>query len=123
MTERLIREINRRMEKLGLTPITLAKKAGLGRDAVRDILRGKSLRPAHDTLQAIARALGCTVADLMGERTPPPMPRALTENVTVNELDVHTRAGLGADGEAVVMHSMDASQVRGEGVHGARRRG
>lgn len=115
MNERLIREINRRMEVLGLNALSVATKAGLGKDAVRDIQRGKSVNPSHETLRKIAKVLACTVADLTGERTPAPVPRALTDTVSVNELDVHTRAGLGADGDAVVMRSDEATAI--VGVH------
>lgn len=115
MNESLVREINRRMAALGLNALAVATKAGLGKDAVRDIQRGKSVHPSHETLRKIAKVLGCTVADLMNERTPHPVPRALTDTVSVNELDVHTRAGLGADGDAVVMRSDEATAI--VGVH------
>ena len=111
----LVHEITRRMGALNLNQLSLATKAGLGRDAVRDIMRGKSLSPSSSTLRSIARALGCTVADLYRERTPAPVPRAFSDTVTVNELDVHTRAGLGADGDAVVMRSDEATAI--VGVH------
>jgi phage repressor protein C with HTH and peptisase S24 domain len=110
MATRLIREIERRMKALGLTPISTAKKAELGRDAVRDILRGKSDSPSHETLVKIARALGCTIADLTGERVIN-MSGAATTNVAVHELDVHAAAGLGADAQGDIMASDEASAV------------
>ena len=112
----LVSEIGRRMKALHLNQLSLATKAGLGKDAVRDILRGKSRSPGVDTLRPIAKALGCTVADLYRERTPPPVPRAVGDTVTVNELDVHTRAGLGADGDTVIMQSNEATAIVGAHV-------
>lgn len=100
---------------MGLTDITLAKKAGLGRDAVRDIRRGHSINPSHSVIAALAKALACTVADLTGERTPRPQPRSLTDNVAINELDVHTRSGLGADFDGTLMRSEEATAI--VGVH------
>lgn len=113
MTDRLIRELERRMARLNLDPTTTAKRAGLGESFVRDIIRGRSTEPKRSGLEKVAKVLGCTVADLLGERVPPPLPRALTDNVTVNELDVHTRAGLGADGDTVVMASQEAAAIIG----------
>lgn len=113
MESYLARQIQRRMEALKTNAQALSTKARLNPTAVRDILSGKSKSPKQSTLEAIAKALACTVADLIGERTPPPVRRALSDTVSVNELDVHTRAGLGADGDAVVMRSDEATAIVG----------
>ena len=107
------------MKALELTPITLANKAGLGRDAVRDITeRGKSKNPSNTTLMKIAKALGCTVADLTGER-PARQIRKLDSDsgtVSVNELDVHVAAGSGiSDDAGGLMAAHEQSAV--VGVH------
>lgn len=72
MKKNLIQEIEKRMKALELTPITAAKQAGLSRDTIRDIIRGKSLNPSHETLIKVAEALRCTVEDLTGEPGLPP---------------------------------------------------
>lgn len=116
MLEKIIREINRRMKALDLTPITLANKAGLRRDAVRDITeRGKSKNPSAETLAKIAKALGCTVADLTGER---PIRSAVesrgqADTVSIYELDVHVAAGMGADGDTAILASEEAGSILG----------
>lgn len=50
--------IRRRMRELGYNQRSLALKAGLHEDAVRNILRGLSSRPRIDTAQKIFRVLG-----------------------------------------------------------------
>lgn len=113
MIEELLREVDRRAKALGLTDITLAKKAGLGRDAVRDIRRGHSTNPSHAVIAALAKALGCTVGDLTGERPAPRIARLQSDTVEINELDVHPQAGLGADEQGVVMEAHEAAAVVG----------
>lgn len=66
MHERVIQEIRRRLKEKNLTPISAAKKAGLGRDSIRDILRGKSQQPSYGTLKKLADVLDCTVSELEG---------------------------------------------------------
>lgn len=71
MDETIQDRLRARMRECGLNENATAVKAGLNRDAVRDILRGKSRRPGADTLQALAAALGCSVIWLMtGEDAP-----------------------------------------------------
>ncbi len=95
--ERLLKEIDRRMKPLGLTDITLAKKAGLGRDAVRDIRRRPNMSPGYDTVRAIAGALGCTLGDLTGEHRRTPIKDG--ENITVFEVPTFAQSGPGGDGD------------------------
>ena len=65
------------MRAKNLTVPLLEKKAGLTHHAVRNIVRGRSLKPNAETLNVIARALGCTVEDLLeGEM---PQEKALPE--------------------------------------------
>lgn len=97
MSQRLIKEIDRRAKVLGLSDIALAKKAGLGRDAVRDIRRRPGSVPGYETVMAIAKALGCTAGDLTGER--PVTPIRDGSKITVFEVNTSSFAGLGTDGE------------------------
>lgn len=98
------------MEALNLNPLSTAKRAKLGNDAVRDILRGKSGNPSSETLSKIARALGCAVADLTGEKPVAQSPAETDANtVSINELDVHVSAGPGTiDGNLMVEHEQSA---------------
>jgi transcriptional regulator with XRE-family HTH domain len=53
----------------GLTAAAASRKAGLGKDVVRDILSGKSANPGIVSLLALAEALGCDLSDLVGVRS------------------------------------------------------
>jgi transcriptional regulator with XRE-family HTH domain len=59
--------LKREMDRLGLNPHSLALAAGLGKDAVRDVLRGKSDSPRGKTIQALSAYLGIPVLELLGE--------------------------------------------------------
>lgn len=96
-TQRLLKEIDRRAKVFDLSDIALAKKAGLGRDAVRDIRRRPNTKPGLETVSAIAKALGCTVADLTGERVATAI--RSPDSVTVFEVNTAAFAGMGLDGE------------------------
>lgn len=62
----LIRNLKAEMERLGFNENSLAIAAGLKKDAIRDIFRGKSASPRSDRLDAVASVLGRTVAELIG---------------------------------------------------------
>lgn len=111
-TQHLLREIDRRAKVLKLTDITLANRAGLGRDAVRDIRRGKTASPSYAMVSAIAKALGCSVGDLTGERPARrPAPVQDPNVITISELDVHVAAGPGSSddvGQLMTAHEQSA---------------
>ncbi len=67
----LVRELKRRMALARLSQKRLALTAGLNETAVRDIVAGRSRHPRHDTLEKLADALECAVADLIDERAGP----------------------------------------------------
>jgi phage repressor protein C with HTH and peptisase S24 domain len=98
----LQRELRRRMDGLGISARALSTRAGVNNMAVRDILNGKSRKPTLDTLEKLAGALGCTVADLTGTGAPRPSTheRAARDSgaggVAITELDVYASAGGGA---------------------------
>ncbi|MGH6720204.1 MAG: XRE family transcriptional regulator [Alphaproteobacteria bacterium] len=99
----LAHEIAARMATAGLGQKALALKAGLNETAVRDILVGKSRHPRHDTVEKLAQALGCTVAELLGgggagRAHPAP---ATDDFVLIGVYDVAAAAGEGIiiDGE------------------------
>lgn len=63
----LATRIQERMSALGLNPFSTAKKAGLGQDFVRDILRGKARNPSSERLAKLAEALEVSVPYLLGK--------------------------------------------------------
>lgn len=65
-TSALRANLQRMMLDLGLNRTSLAREAGLGRTAVRDILSGKSGHPTEKTLGKLAARLSCTIDDLVG---------------------------------------------------------
>ena len=65
----LAAELTRRMAAAGLTQKALALKAGLNETAVRDIRRGRSKHPRHDTIEKLATALNCSVMALLAPGT------------------------------------------------------
>lgn len=65
MSTAIAKQISIRMKAKNLSILTLEREAGLKTHAVRNILRGRSKRPAADILQAVADVLGCTVKDLL----------------------------------------------------------
>jgi transcriptional regulator with XRE-family HTH domain len=65
----LIQILRREMKRRGLNQNSLALAAGLHKDAVRNIFRGRSVSPRGKTIQALAAYLGIPVATLLGEET------------------------------------------------------
>jgi transcriptional regulator with XRE-family HTH domain len=61
-----IERIEERMKALGLNPFSAAKRAGLGQDYVRDIVRGKVKEPSASKLRDLAAALECSTEYLQG---------------------------------------------------------
>lgn len=92
--DRLKANLEHRRSQLGLSEIGLAKRAGLPRDAVRDIFRGKSKGPSAFRVKAIAEALNCTIDELLGgtSRVAP----GDEEFVLVPAYDTRASAGPGA---------------------------
>ena len=81
--------LERLMRDRGFNQKSLAVKAGLNETAVRDILKGRSRRPLHTTIEALAGALECEVAEILGVgRTILPLDIAV-----VRELDLRATAG------------------------------
>jgi DNA-binding Xre family transcriptional regulator len=55
----------------------LSTDAGLSEATVKKIMSGQSRHPRHDTLQRLAKVLGCTLGDLLATGAPPEHPSAL----------------------------------------------
>ncbi|MDB5584873.1 MAG: hypothetical protein JWR80_10049 [Bradyrhizobium sp.] len=61
--------ITLRLQALGKNPSEVAKEAGLGLSAVRDILKGKAANPRIDTIRKLTHPLECSMGWLLGEET------------------------------------------------------
>lgn len=70
----LIDNLRKRMKAQKLDMKTLSLKAGLSETAVRDIFRGRSKSPRTQTVEALAKALGCIAIDLLGSPDLPASP-------------------------------------------------
>ena len=74
----IAREIYRRMVEMGFNQKSLSNAAGLGDTYCRDLFAGRSRNPKTDQLQALAKALDCTVEEL---QNPGDVRQAPAENV------------------------------------------
>ena len=95
----------RAMEAMGWSARGLSLAAGLGADAVRDVIRGQSATLTGDRLARIASVLGIPPAALTGEKrwprkrlnpapAPAPSPRRppLGSSISIPEVDVRLHA-------------------------------
>lgn len=64
----LVREIYRRMQAAGLNPTSLARDAGRNPTYFRDLFKSDGTNPKVEFLPGIARALHCSVNDLLDPR-------------------------------------------------------
>jgi phage repressor protein C with HTH and peptisase S24 domain len=91
MSQTLTSRLERAMRDAGYNPRSLSLAAGLGMTAVRDILDGRIASPRYQTVEALARLLGVSVAWLMNgeaaaEAQPsaaPPAPAAVQRDFPV----------------------------------------
>jgi len=68
--ETLAHRLRTLREGKGLTKYRLAKISGVSQTYIYRIEKGEIRNPRRDTLQALARGLGITVAQLVGETSP-----------------------------------------------------
>jgi transcriptional regulator with XRE-family HTH domain len=66
----LTQNLKHKLEEQSLSISEFERVAGLRRSAVYNILNGRSKNPSMALIQACAEALGCSVAELLGESTP-----------------------------------------------------
>ena len=94
-----------RMSAAGLNQRSLAIRAGLHQDRVRNILRGISRNPRADTVEALADALGVAATWLLGQdESVFPLPHTgaveITDSMTtIPELDARAGRGAGSSGQ------------------------
>lgn len=87
MESAFIRNLVAEMERLGFNNSSLARAAGLGPDAIRDLRRGQAKQLSGEKLDAVARVLGRTPGQLLGtepmtdDGTVPPLTRLPPETV------------------------------------------
>lgn len=62
----LAERINKRMEEKGLSLADLARETKVAKGYLWEILNGQAKKPSANTLYEIAKALGTSVADLLG---------------------------------------------------------
>ncbi|MCX7354740.1 MAG: helix-turn-helix domain-containing protein [Alphaproteobacteria bacterium] len=99
MTDTLPRRLERLMKERGFNQKSLAEAARLNETAVRDILKGRSRRPLHTTIIALARTLACEPEELVGgwrgtsSLGPPGSATSSGSTATIRELDVRPAAG------------------------------
>jgi SOS-response transcriptional repressor LexA len=70
-TDVLVRRLEHRMQELDTNAAAVSRQAGLGPTAVHDILSGKNRSPSIETVRALAAALDCDIAYLIGEQETP----------------------------------------------------
>lgn len=71
-TETIARKLQEALDQQGLTAAEVARRAGLGPTAVRDILIGKSRAPTIVTLEKIGGVLHLDIADMLDPRPTDP---------------------------------------------------
>jgi transcriptional regulator with XRE-family HTH domain len=88
--------VTERLETLGLKPAPASIKAGVHKDTVRNILRGRSAHPAYETLAALAQALECAPGYLTGDQADAMShPNASVEAAGAERLIVRHEVGAG----------------------------
>lgn len=70
MNERLALKIKELITEKNISVQGLEKKAGLKINAVRNILTGHSKKPSAENLLAVAKALNCSISELLEEERP-----------------------------------------------------
>jgi transcriptional regulator with XRE-family HTH domain len=84
------------MRAKGMSARSLSKAAGLSPDAARNLLSGRSVKPHQSTLEALAKALDVTVADLDTAGVPSDAPTRSTP-AEIKEIDLRPVEGSGGD--------------------------
>jgi transcriptional regulator with XRE-family HTH domain len=82
-------EIKKRLEEKDISISALERDANLKKGTLYNIVYGRSKNPRIDSVQAIARQLGCSVAELYGQKeevmaTPAPIASAEIAGETVH---------------------------------------
>ena len=89
MTSYLQKQIQTRMAQKGFSVAGLEKRAGLKESAVKNILYGQSKKPSLEIVNAIAKALECSIQELIGETN---SSKKTATNETVFKAELFTEA-------------------------------
>lgn len=113
--------IQERLDALKMKPRTASTKAGLGADAVRNILADRSKNPTIDTIVALAEILECSVDWLAGGGEPwvmqmPGLPVMVPDNEGAATLVVEgtVQAGAWLEYEAELTGDIETVPVRAD---------
>jgi transcriptional regulator with XRE-family HTH domain len=68
---RVLDYLNSEMRRLGITQLHMEARTGIPQSEIGKILRGERRKPSLDVLDALARCVGRTLADLLAEDLPP----------------------------------------------------
>ena len=99
--------IKKRRKQLHLSQARLSSLSGISQSAISDIENPEvTKRPNTDTIQRIAVALQCTVAELMGEQ-PPPESVATFEGLSQDEVKlIQDYRNLNLQGQQYIRQTM-----------------
>lgn len=68
--EIFVQNIKKRCAALGVAPTVACQEAGVGKSFINSI-EARGSMPSVDRVEKLAAYLGCTVSELIGEKTPP----------------------------------------------------
>ena len=108
----LKKRIKSRLAERGQSARAVSMAAGLGPEAISNVLRDRSRYPRGDTLRDLATALGCSIDWLItGEGAPDPQTRnENTESAPPTQIpEIDVRAGMGGGGEAAIAYVPDGT--------------
>ena len=85
LADKIRDQLQRRLKSRDISPQSLENLAGLNKGAVTNIIYNKSLNPTIETMQSIARALNCSVDDLIRdiESTPTHKEKVSSQDVAL----------------------------------------
>lgn len=95
--------IERRLEELGINPYEAARRGGLERNFVQDILHERKRTVRGDNLERLAKALGCDPADLL--------PSARKRRDEVEYREVVGYAGADPEGTVLFAHGQGTGDM------------
>lgn len=98
-------KIRQLRKERGLTQVQVSKLSGVSQSAISDIESGRVTKlPNIDTVGKIASALGCTVAELLGEGAPAAAP---SDGLTPTERQlIQDFRALNAQGQEFVLQAV-----------------
>ena len=106
----LKKRIKSRLAEIGQSARAVSIAAGLGPEAISNVLRDRSRYPRGDTLRDLATALDCSIDWLItGEGAPSPAVAHLNPTHTEQIPEIDVRAGMGGGGESAIAYVPDST--------------